>query len=297
MSVINSSAVLEQCCFDKKTAAYVPRINAGGNFCGHDPLSPRFELVKQAKKGKGGLPRVLTLCMERITCYFHRPRKVLPSLDLANGSDRQQRSERREACVILLVVLLKRTDLVSLRVGIPTCDGFMSYTVDYIARETGMSLKRVERALADLRAAGIITISQPRQLLPDGSWKGLASVKAISKHLFSAFGLGSMLQKERDKASKRLKKKQRQWEQGFAPEREQSTRTGKARFSLFMGGVTPQPNNKPKQMPTSGESLDDFEYRKQQMIRAGELKQANPDWSRDKCFEEAYKQLSGRRMA
>lgn len=49
------------------------------------------------------------------------------------------------------------TDLTSLRVGIPTADGFKSMTVDFIAKQTGMTLRRCERAIADLKAAGLLT--------------------------------------------------------------------------------------------------------------------------------------------
>lgn len=98
------------------------------------------------------------------------------------------------------------TDLTSLRAGIPTADGFKRMTVDFIAKQTGMTLRRCERAIADLKAAGL-TVSQPRQLLSDGRWVGLAAVKAVSHHLFHIFGLGTMLKFERDKASKRLAKK------------------------------------------------------------------------------------------
>jgi len=109
-------------------------------------------LTKPVKTGKGGIPRVLTLCAERLKDYYNNPRQLIPSLDLANGSERQQRSERREACLLLLMALLKYMDLASLRVGIPTEDGFLSLTVDYLAKQTGMALRRVERALADLKA-------------------------------------------------------------------------------------------------------------------------------------------------
>ena len=169
---------------------YAPRENLGGNFCGHDPQNPRLTLEKPAKTGKGGIPFVLTRLMARLKSYYDNPRQIIPSLNLANGSERQQRSERREACLLLLMALLKYTDLASLRVGIPTQDGFLSLTVDYIGKQTGMAPKRVERALADLKAAGLVTIVQPRKRLPDGSWKGLAAVKAVSRHLFALFGLG-----------------------------------------------------------------------------------------------------------
>ncbi len=272
--------------------AYIPRINIGGNFCGHDPASPVFTLAKPAKKGKGGLPRVLTLCMERLKNYYYRPRKLLPSLDLANGSQRQQRSERREACVCLLNALLKRTDLASLRVGVPTPDGFMSYTVDYIANDTGMTLKRAERALQDLKAAGLITVAQRCQAQPDGSWRGLAAVKAISKHLFGAFGLSGMLKKERDKASKRLKKKNQEWER--EKNERPRTLTGKARLRLFMGTVKDDLNDTPRKRtrPRAADPPNDIEHRKQLMRTALELKEANPDWDSAKCNEEAARLLS-----
>ena len=90
--------------------AYVPRVNLGGNFCGHDPSDPILNTLNPVKTGKGGLPRVLSLCMERMDSYYARPSKVLPTLNAANGSQRQQRSERREACIRLLKALLKNSN-------------------------------------------------------------------------------------------------------------------------------------------------------------------------------------------
>jgi hypothetical protein len=267
---------------------------AYGNGCGHDPLNPNFTLAKPAKKGKGGLPPILTKCMERIADYYYRPRQVLPSLYFANDSDRGQRSERREACVLLLKALLKHTDLVSLRVGIPTKDGFLNLTVDYISQQTGMELKRSERALGDLKAAGLITISQPCQRLTDGSWKGLAAVKAISKHLFGAIGLNTnTLKRERKKAGKRLKKKAREWEQEEDND-PLATLTSKARMALFMGALSEKLGEKPKFKPAqTSDPPGDPEYRKQLMLTAAKIKQAHMDWDRDRCYEEAEKQLSG----
>jgi len=80
--------------------AYVPRANLGGNFCGHDPRNPRFTLTRPAKTGKGGIPPILTELAARLEHYYAHPRQLIPSLDLANGSARRQRSERREACVL-----------------------------------------------------------------------------------------------------------------------------------------------------------------------------------------------------
>jgi len=183
--------------------AYVPRINAGGNFCGHDPLNPRLELAKPAKTGKGGLPRILTLTMEKLRGFYHTPRKLLPSLDLANGSSRRMRSERREGCVLVGQALIKRMDLVTMRVGIPTPGRFLGYTLAAIAQDTGLSLKRVSRAIANFKAGGLVTVAEIRERLADGSWRAVAAVKKVSKHPFEALDLATMLRREREKARRR----------------------------------------------------------------------------------------------
>ncbi|MFN4186934.1 MAG: hypothetical protein ACK4FN_02785 [Acinetobacter johnsonii] len=275
---------------DLAAHAYMDRENIGGNFCGHYPASPRLTLESSAKKGKGGVPRVLTLCIERLKDYYYRPRKVIPSLDLANGSSRQQRSERREACICLLSSLLKFTDVASLRVGIPTKNGFVNLTVDLIAKHAGMHQKRIERALHDLKAAGLVTVGQQREKKADGSWIGLAAVKAISKHLFGVFGLATMLKFERDKASKRLKKKEKGWEQESQSYAKAQTQTGKARFSLFNEALG---NKEPAELALRPRANDpppeNAKLRLQKMLRAADFKQANPSWSREQCYEEASK--------
>jgi len=213
--------------------------------------------------------------MALLKSYYDNPRQIIPSLDLANGSERQQRSERREACLLLLMALLKYTDLASLRVGVPTQDGFLSLTVDYIGKQTGMAPKRVERALADLKAAGLVIIAQPRKRLPDGSWKGLAAVKAVSRHLFALFGLGGMLKRERTKASKRLAKKSKNQETA-----------GQSRLTLVLKALTGKLSSKPDRTPPG-----DLEYRRRRDLKALELKQAHPHWTRERLIEEAERML------
>jgi len=272
--------------------AYVPRANLGGNFCGHDPRNPRFTLTRPAKTGKGGIPLVLTLCAERFKSYYDNPRRLIPALDLANGSARQQRSERREACVLLLTALLKYMDLASLRVGIPTQDGFLSLTVDYIAEQTGMTLKRAERALADLKTAGLVTIAQARQRRPDGSWKGLAAIKAISRHLFALFGLGKRLQRERAKASQRLQQKVQQWAREADQATSEEKRAGQARLALALKALSSlpgRPGGKPKHKPP-----DDLEDRRRLNLKLAELKAQHWDWSRERLIEEAERMLFNR---
>jgi hypothetical protein len=184
--------------------AYIPRTNSGGNFCGHQPDAPRLELVKPSTDKTR--PKILAELQSRVRQYYRSPRYI-PSLNAANGSRRQQRSERREACLLLLNAILEFTDLASLRCGVPTSAGFISLTLDYLVQYTGMNMRRAERAMADLKRANLLTVSQPRQLQDDGSWRGLAAVKAVNALLFTAFGLHERLRHERDRAAKRLAKK------------------------------------------------------------------------------------------
>ncbi|MGE6473420.1 hypothetical protein [Serratia proteamaculans] len=105
---------------------------------------------------------------------------------------------------MLLAAILEHTDMVSLRCGVPTRSGFMSLTLNYLIKLTGLHPRRAERAMADLKTANLLTVSQPRQMKEDGTWRGLAAVKAVNKLLFAAFGLAKRLKHEKDRAAERL---------------------------------------------------------------------------------------------
>ncbi|MDD2759600.1 MAG: replication protein RepA [Methylomonas sp.] len=175
-----------------------------GNKCGHSPDNPRwFEPPKQHTR-----PKLIEKVIAEIRRYYSDPASSIPSLNLANGSDRQQRSERREACLAVLGCLLHYLDLATLRVGIPQNDAsFQGITMSFIAGKAGLSLKRAERAIRDLVKAGLITVYPLCEKLGDTIYKGYAAIRTISAKLFTLFGLAGRLKFERDKASARLKKK------------------------------------------------------------------------------------------
>lgn len=178
-----------------------------GNRCGHSPDRPVFFGAPESHANRPGVLRKLG---DKIKDYYYSPRKILPTLDLANGSERQQRSERREGCLRILGCLTHYTELATLRVGIPQADGsFQGLTLPYLADKAGLSLRRAERAIADLVRAGVITVHKRCDRKEDGSYKGYAAVRTVTKALFAVFGLGHWLRHERDKAAERLRKKQR----------------------------------------------------------------------------------------
>jgi hypothetical protein len=85
-------------------------------------------LCARCRPGKAaGRPFILRKPEEKIRTYFTGPLKIIPSLDLANGKDRQQRSERREACLAVLGCMIHFPDLATRRAGIPTPGGFRGF--------------------------------------------------------------------------------------------------------------------------------------------------------------------------
>jgi hypothetical protein len=176
-----------------------------GNNCGHIPDKPRWFTPPEKHANR---PGILRRIIHSIRDYYARPGEILPGLNSANESDRQQRSERREACVAILGCILHYTDLVTLRIGIPQPDGSMAgLTMPYLAELSGLGERRAERAIADLKKAGIITVHPICQQLDDATYKGVAAIRTVTKHLFTAIGLSAWLEHERRKAQERKDKR------------------------------------------------------------------------------------------
>ena len=182
---------------------------SGGNRCGHNPASPRWFAPPPHHAIP---PRILTKLEEAVRAYFANP-AVLPSLNAANGSARQQRSERREACLALLGALVHYLDLVTLRVGIPQADGsFKGLSLEFLAEKAGLGLRRAERACRDLRKAGLVEVYPIAQKTEDDRYKGLPAIRRLPVALFKVFGLNQWLQHERDKAAHRRRRRRRKQE-------------------------------------------------------------------------------------
>lgn len=180
------------------TAAAIP---FSGNRCGHDPAAPRFFEVPADHKAR---PGILSELIRRILDYYKRP-NLLPTLNYANGTSRQQRSERREGCIALIGALVHYVDLKTLRVGVPVrySRAMRGLSMETLAQRAGINLRRAERAMADLVAAGIVKVHRICEQDASGNYKGLPAIRTISEHLFQSFGLGKRLSKERKKAYRR----------------------------------------------------------------------------------------------
>lgn len=177
-----------------------------GNRCGHDPQAPRWF---EPPGSHADRPKILTKLQACVRVYFDDPR-ILPSLNAANDSSRQQRSERREACLDLLGALIHYLDLVTLRVGIPQADDTLrGLSLEFLAEKAGLGLRRAERACHDLCRAGLVTVYPIAHRQDDGHYRGLPAIRRLSPALFKVFGLGHWLPREQEKAFRRRRRQQR----------------------------------------------------------------------------------------
>lgn len=178
--------------------------HSSGNRCGHVPHHPRLSAAVSIPKRKGGFPRILSLAAERAKAWYFHPAKC-PAL---HGTGRKIRSERREACQIVLEVIFRYLDLASMCLGTPTpASGFIDIDMKTIVRDSGIGQRRCERAIALLKKAGFMRVKQPRRQNEEGAYFGCRAIRIVTEALFEALGLGPMLHRERARASERLRRK------------------------------------------------------------------------------------------
>lgn len=176
-----------------------------GNRCGHDPKHPQLSPANPIRKGKGGLPRILSLAAERAKAWYYHPQKCKL---LQSHPQRKMRSERREACQIVIETILSHLDLASLCLGTPTLEnGFIDIDMRTIVRDSGIGQRQCERAIALLKEAGFMKVKQPRTINDQGYYVGLRAIRVVTTLFFEFLNLGPMLQRERARASKRLQRK------------------------------------------------------------------------------------------
>lgn len=173
------------------------QLNGGGNGCGHDPHH-----FRRFKPPAHHHPAILEDAREKIGDCLGG------FWDGLFGGERQKRSERREACGILLSCLIHRMDLVTLRVGIPdNANRIQGFTERSLSRMTGLGLRRLERAMQDLVDMELVSVHSRRERQQDGSYRGFAAIRTLSIKLFDLMGLGKKFRKQRRKASQRQHEK------------------------------------------------------------------------------------------
>lgn len=256
---------------------YIARCNFGGNFCGHVWQQPCLKIPTPFPVN---LPAVIVKMTERFQTYYQKPRQTLPSLNAANGSQRQQRSERREACILLFDSILLNLELSSMRCGIPTVDGFVPLCLKVLAKRAGLSFSRAERAMKDLKRAGLIAITQITQVDDLGHFKGLPAIKKVNDIVFRLFGLGEMLKRAKKAAYKRLQQK-------VGNDQNPLSMTERLRVRLFFAGIKHADENQKVGNQTLSRSLPSHDPPgKTHAEILIQLIQEHPDWSNRQVIDE-----------
>jgi hypothetical protein len=243
-----------------------------------------------ARVGKGGLPRILTAAIERLEAYLDDPASSLPTLNTANGNDRQQRLERRRACVQLLRAQIQYMDLASMRVGVPQTGGkFLCLTLKFLARKAGLGLRRAERAMADLLRAGLVRSSQRCAKDEAGNYRGLAAIRQLPVALFGALGLGRWLRHERSKAVMRRHR------EAAAAQKVARGKREEAMGRLFLNGLGHRIQQGARvarrRLPANTGQLTGADLELEIGRRVGMLKMQHPGWDRDTCYAQARREL------
>ncbi|MBJ9594120.1 Crp/Fnr family transcriptional regulator [Burkholderia seminalis] len=235
-------------------------------------------------------PKLLRELKQRLGRYLDTPQAWLPRLNLANGSPRQQRSERRVACVQLMRALIKFCDLVTLRVAVPGKDGWVDFTLPYLAEQAGLPLRRAERALRDLIRARLIKSRPQCEVQEDQHgvrYRGLAAIKYLTPALFEQFGLGKWLSHERTRAHLRAQRRR-----DAERKRDRKVGVAAAQFADQLGEQLKNIQSRLKRSPQARDVDRHAELERAIQLRMGELKMRFPDWDRDRCYRIARQQLA-----
>ncbi len=205
-----------------------------GNRCEHAPAAPRFA-VTLPEDANPARPALIAKAIAKACSYYRTPRdgrwdalsqgeryhRLERRIRAAGGPGtvagrvlarrlarwRQQRSERREAVVAVLALLLHYTDIATLTVAVPRGGDWLGLSAPWIAGHTGLSASRVKRALATLARSGwLANTGRGHQFdRRRRCWVGIGwgPVRRLSFHLIRALGLEVSWNQARRKASKR----------------------------------------------------------------------------------------------
>lgn len=163
------------------------------------------------KRAHAGLPDpdklppaayVIKKACQRLIHYTRREIVLFPSLERCpvDGRFPRQRSQyvpRRHACMLVLAQQLRTLDLVTMRVGVNKAGDVLGMRLDTIAEVTRLDDRRVDRAVRDLRNAGMIKSHRRAEAVNDGQYIGRTSVRVIADDVFAALGLGKHLARAR----------------------------------------------------------------------------------------------------
>lgn len=171
-------------------AAVVVSHAGSGNRCDHDPLNPRLDLEWLPER-RGNLPIILQLCLKNLKAYYY-DRSILRTLaeldakpNKASGGVRSNRSEAREAEVLIITAILNSLDLTSMLVGTPKAGGFVHRSTYELAKMAGFLVdgkphSRFKRVMMRLRRAGYMETTRTTYTNEKGEKRASTGIRRVS---------------------------------------------------------------------------------------------------------------------
>ena len=176
-----------------------------GNRCGHNKFAPILNPPDFQIPPK--LPAILRDSIAKVEGFYHspdilsavwkgRPTPIQPHHKNPKFiSIRVMRSERREAICRILVLLIAMTDLRTLNIGYLNykTGQFRIPDILWFAEKSQLSELRVQRAMADLRRAGLLEVHE-RAVATKGEdgrtqFRARTALRKLSERVFTLLGI------------------------------------------------------------------------------------------------------------
>lgn len=148
---------------------------SAGNRCGH---SKQLARVYQLPENFTAFPKIIQKAYAKLTAAYYENTQYWQSLNFLN--DRQKRSERREACILIAQFFVLHVTLKDFQV---------KFTVKKIMRKTNLSRHRVTQALFDMKKAGLIARDANLKQKFMGKWWGVMAVRVLTDKFFLQLGI------------------------------------------------------------------------------------------------------------
>lgn len=253
-----------------------------GNRCGHDPRKPNLSLFSIPKTARD-IPFAMKTLINGVKRYFDSPH-LLPTLfNLTgkrnnDGSLRSNRSEAREAEMLIMAALIHCTDFSSMRVGTPTDDDeFKPRSCVELAKMCGLAVKigddwhpsrRFWRGFTRLKRAGAFDVFETYVIKSDGSKRARPAVKLINEDFLVSLGVISYrtLEGLRDYASAKIKKARDAFKRRFPSKSDAELARNKLRLRDAQGRN--DPNAKPAEKITPPDRIESYNRARMAFLRS-----------------------------
>lgn len=156
-----------------------------GNKCGHLPHAPRIYILPPTQKP---LPTVIDKAIQNLKCIFYFEKRLLKSFNTLNPSGRYKRSERREAVMVVFLILLRHIQLETLEI-VKSHTNQRPLDIDYIASESGFEPLRIQRAMWDMEDAGYLKIERQQRKKINGEYYATPSKRTLTYKFFIELGI------------------------------------------------------------------------------------------------------------